>query len=296
MSSMRVNPNALLRFGSPNIPAELRITLPVGIAGAISVKNEVSFTNLHDECHMKLSVRTVGGSKGTPGKPGQSVTHCEVCNVDLDGDEHVVKGVEYAKGQYVVFTKEEAEAADPPRSPLIDLTKFVLRGDLSPLLVDKNYYLVQNAVMNGAYGLLYQALVETKAIGIGAHTLWGKEYPCAVYPNQDFPGRSVLMMAQLNCHEDLVTPDFTATIPGRPEAKQAKELVLSLMGELTPEDLESKSRNLRNEMVTARVANQDLPVTPEIAEPVATPDLMESLRTQIAAQSKPKPRAAKAKS
>jgi non-homologous end joining protein Ku len=42
----------------------------------------------------------------------------------------VVKGYEYGRGQFVTFTPEELKALDVESSKVIDLEKFVPRGDL----------------------------------------------------------------------------------------------------------------------------------------------------------------------
>ena len=53
----------------------------------------------------------------------------------------VVKGYEYGRGQFVTFTPEELKALDVESSKVIDLEKFVPRGDLDPVYLDTPYYL-----------------------------------------------------------------------------------------------------------------------------------------------------------
>ena len=55
--------------------------------------------------------------------------------------EEVVKGYEYQRGQFVTFTAEELRALDVESSRVIDLEKFVQRGDLDPVYFDSPYYL-----------------------------------------------------------------------------------------------------------------------------------------------------------
>jgi DNA end-binding protein Ku len=50
--------------------------------------------------------------------------------------EEVVKGYEYQRGQFVTFTAEELKTLDVESSKVIDLEKFVQRGDLDPVYFD----------------------------------------------------------------------------------------------------------------------------------------------------------------
>jgi DNA end-binding protein Ku len=51
----------------------------------------------------------------------------------------VVKGYEY-RGQFVTFTAEELKALDVESSKVIDLEKFVPRGEIDPVYFDSPYY------------------------------------------------------------------------------------------------------------------------------------------------------------
>jgi hypothetical protein len=53
----------------------------------------------------------------------------------------VVKGYEYARGEFVTFTAEELKALDVESSKIIDLEKFVPGGGIDPVYFDSSYYL-----------------------------------------------------------------------------------------------------------------------------------------------------------
>ena len=55
--------------------------------------------------------------------------------------EEVVKGYEYQRGEFVTFTPEELKALDVESSEVIDLEKFVLRGEIDPVYFNSPYYL-----------------------------------------------------------------------------------------------------------------------------------------------------------
>jgi non-homologous end joining protein Ku len=55
--------------------------------------------------------------------------------------EEVVKGYEYQRGQFVTFTPDELKALDVESSEIIDLEKFVPRGEIDPVYFNSPYYL-----------------------------------------------------------------------------------------------------------------------------------------------------------
>jgi Ku70/Ku80 beta-barrel domain len=55
-------------------------------------------------------------------------------------EREVVKGYEYARGEFVTFTAEELKALDVESSKVIDGEKFVPPDDIDPVYFDSSYY------------------------------------------------------------------------------------------------------------------------------------------------------------
>jgi non-homologous end joining protein Ku len=68
----------------------------------------------------------------------------------------------YQRGQFVTFTAEELKALGGESSKVIDLEKFVPRGDLDPVYFNSAYYLYPPIAVIGA------AMAEVGVIGLGA--------------------------------------------------------------------------------------------------------------------------------
>jgi len=66
--------------------------------------------------------------------------HDPATGEEIDKRE-VVKGYEYARGEFVTFTAEELKALDVESSKVIDLEKFVPRNEIDPVYFDSSYYL-----------------------------------------------------------------------------------------------------------------------------------------------------------
>lgn len=279
---MKATVNATLSFGL--------VTVPVGVASAVTSTNEPSFKTLHQFCKNPIKIKTVGNevkkAKSAPATSAASPSKlfCEVCNVEVEA-ESTAKGYEYAKGDFVLFTEEELASVAPERSPTIKLNKFVKATELHPSLIEKLYFLIPNQHVGEGYGLLYQALAELKSVGIGMQSLWGKEHPCAIIPNQQYATGGVLTLATLRLQEDLLAPDFAAPIPNRESKKIAKEVVTSHMGTLDPAtDLVSGARSRLHSMISAKIEGRDLSVEAAEADAEVTglADLQEMLRRSVA--------------
>jgi DNA end-binding protein Ku len=258
---MRASKKATLRYGSPGLAPEERDTIQVGLAGAVSSK-ATKFRNLHSACRTPISEQK----------------RCAECDEVLTEPDGLLKGFEITKDEFVVFTEDELKDAIPERDPFIDITKFVPRGELSGLMIDKEYFLIPDKIAPGRYGVLFQSMSGLKVTGLGKQTLWGKEHPCAVYPNQTFESGGVLMMAILHPHEDLVEPDFASPTPTREGVRDGRTKIEALLGHLEPEDLEVESRTQINALIASRLEHPA--VTP-------APDLVAQLKETVKRQRKP---------
>jgi non-homologous end joining protein Ku len=82
--------------------------------------------------------------------------------------EEVVKGYEYQRGQFVTFTPDELKALDLESSKVIDLERFVPRGDVDPVYFNIPYYLYPDGQMAvEAIRVIGAAMVEAGVVGSG---------------------------------------------------------------------------------------------------------------------------------
>jgi non-homologous end joining protein Ku len=95
----------------------------------------------------------------------------------------VVKGYEYGRGQFVTLTPEELKALDVESSKVIDLEKFVPRGDLDPVYFDSSYYLYPDGpIAVETLRVIAAAMAEVEVIGLGRLTLSRRERMVVVEP------------------------------------------------------------------------------------------------------------------
>src|SRR5262249_2824177 len=95
----------------------------------------------------------------------------------------IVKGYEYDRGQFVTFTAEELKALDVESSKVVDLERFVPRGDIDAVYFDSPYYLYPDGpIAVEALQVIGAAMTEAGVAGIGRQTLSRRERMVMVEP------------------------------------------------------------------------------------------------------------------
>jgi DNA end-binding protein Ku len=145
----------------------------------------------------------------------------------------LVKGYEYARGRFVVLTKDDFKAAALERTRRIDIMDFVELDAIDDRYFDTPYYLVPSKGGEQAYALLREALRETGRIGIATFMLRETQHLVAIEPIENAIVLSLMRFA------DELTSSKTLALPeGAPfrkaELDMAKALVNTLAADWSP--------------------------------------------------------------
>lgn len=97
----------------------------------------------------------------------------------------MVKGYEFAKDQYVMFTPEELKALEDTTTHSIDIAQFVPLESVDPVYFDGTYYLAPDKGGAKPYTLLATALRKTGEAAIGRWVSRGKEHIVVIRPMGD---------------------------------------------------------------------------------------------------------------
>jgi DNA end-binding protein Ku len=269
---MRTIWNGSINFGLVNIP--------IGLAVA-QQRKDTAFRTLHREC-------------GTPIKQKR---YCPVHERDVEADE-LVKGWEFAKGQFVLVEESDLEAVALQRSQSVDIVRFVPVDEVDPIYFDRAYYLAPAGpeAQRRPYVLLLRAMQDAGMAAVGKFVLWGKENLCLIRPL----GES-LVLETLYFAEDIrpraeIDEAVEETDVKDPELAMARQLVESLVGDFDPEEYKNEYRNELRAMLEAKLAGQEI-TRPEPAPEAPVIDLMDALKQSVAQAQKDKgePAAAKPK-
>jgi len=148
--------------------------------------------------------------------------------------EDLVKGYEYAKGQFVVLTKEDFKTAALEKTKTVDILDFVDPGDVDERYFETPYYLLPGKGAERAYVLLRDALRETGKMGVAKMILRDTQHLCAVEAIED---ALVLTMMRFSDElADLAEFNFPHKEDVRPaELKMAQQLIGNLTSKWDPD-------------------------------------------------------------
>ena len=204
----------------------------------------------------------------------------------------VVKGYEVAKDRYVTVDREELEELAPERTRAIDVEQFVDASAVDPIYFDVSYYAVPDRDYERAYGLLVDAMRETKKIAIAWFVLRRKRYLAALRPQ----GRLMVLTTLFHADEILPTADLEPSKPAdlrKNEREMASLLINTLSGPFEPERYPDQYRQRISALIEGRAASAR-PAGAEVPAGTGVQDLMSALRASVeqarlAAKSRAKP-------
>jgi len=246
---------ATISFGLVSIPTKLYTTN--------ESSGDISFNMLHDADGARLKQQYI----------------CTKCNEVVDR-EHTVKGYEYAKGQYVVFSADELKALDAVATQAIALEEFVPASAVDPLWFEKGYYLGPDKGGERAYKLLADAMVDTVLVGIASYSARGKQYIVLLRPFEQG-----LIMHQLR-YRDEVKEWSEVPLPDLPDLKPAelglaKQIIQQIQSAtFSPDKYKDEVQERMKELIDKKVAGQEITIAPE-APAGKVIDLMEALKASL---------------
>jgi DNA end-binding protein Ku len=182
------------------------VAIPVKQYTATQSAGRISFNMLHSKCGSRLRQQYV----------------CVKEDVVVERDE-MVKGYEFAKDQYVMFSPEELKALEETATQSIDITEFVPVESIDPIYFERTYYLAPDKGGAKPYALLTKALQDAKRVAVGHWAARGQSHIVALRPVD-----GVLVMQQLLFATE-VKPPTEVEVPKmdvrEPELKLAKQLI-----------------------------------------------------------------------
>jgi DNA end-binding protein Ku len=195
--------------------------------------------------------------------------------------EDLVKGFEYAKGHFVVLTKEDFQAAAVEKTRTVDIIDFVKAEEIDDRFFETPYYLVPAKGGERAYALLREAIRESGRIGIAKFILRDAQHLAGVEVIKDAIVLSVMRFA------DELVDVGQFDLPSdsgirKPELDMAKALVNSLASEWDPAKYTDEYRENLLRIIKGKVKGKKVDLEP-VTEPrqAEVVDLMERLRRSL---------------
>ena len=238
------------------------ITIPVGLYTATEDR-DVSFHLLSGKDKSRIEYKRVSSKTGR----------------EVDWDD-IVRGYEYEKGKYVVFTQEELEQIAPESARVIDVVQFVDASEVDPIFFEKTYFVAPTQVATKAYALLLEALSESERVAVAKVAIREKERLCILRVRDD-----LLVLETMKWPDEIRQPDFEQ-LEKKPrvssqELKMARQLIDQLSGEFDPTVFEDSYRHRVEDAIEAKIEGNEISVAPAEAPSEKVVDLLEALKASV---------------
>jgi DNA end-binding protein Ku len=244
------------------------VAIPVKLYSATISSERISFNLLRQKDGSRVKQQYVAVNDGKPVERSE-----------------MVKGYEFAKDQYVMFSPEELKALEDTTTHAIDISQFVPLDSVDPLYFDGTYYLAPDKGGAKPYTLLTTALRKAQQCAVGRWISRGKEHIVIIRALEDG-----LAMHQLHFKaevRELKDLGVEAAPVSEPELKLARQLIDQLGAKrFDPNEYVDEHRARVEAAIQRKVDGKEV----SLAEgPVSTKggnviDLMEALRASIDAR------------
>jgi DNA end-binding protein Ku len=240
------------------------VSIPVKVFTATQSKS-VRFNMLDPRDKSRVKQHYVSAATGEP--------------VDRDT---LVRGYEYSRGQYVVFTEDELGALESRSDQTIEIAEFLPIAKVDPIYFERTNLLGPDKGGHKAYRLLHEAMVETGRVAIGRYSTRGRQELVLVRPYQRGLALHGLYYAdEVRGFDEIELGEDVALKPG--EVALAKQLVEQLAREdFEPKRYEDEYRRALLEAIERKVAGEEVVAPPRAEAREQIVDLVEALKRSLA--------------
>jgi len=198
----------------------------------------------------------------------------------------MVKGYEFAKDQFVMFSSAELKSLEDATTHAIDIGQFVPLDSVDPVYFNGTYYLAPDKGGGKPYSLLAAALRKTGQCAVGQWVSRGKEHIVVIRPIGDgLAMHQLYFKADVRVMKDL---GIEATEVSDSELKLALQLIDHLAAKrFDPNEFHDEFKDRVAAAIQRKVSGKEV----SIAEPPVgkssgnVVDLMAALRASLGAKS-----------
>lgn len=198
--------------------------------------------------------------------------------------DELVKGYEFEKDRFVIFTKDELKALEEASSEWLTIDQFLPLAKIDPIYFESAYFLGPAKGGSKPYNLLLQSMRKAKKVAVGRWATRGKQYLVAIRPGDDG-----LILQQLH-YADEVRSQKELEIPAADVKQQELDLAQQLIDSISvdewqPEQFRDDVRARVEAQIEQKIAGREIvapqpPVT-GASSSAQVIDLMDALRASL---------------
>jgi DNA end-binding protein Ku len=243
------------------------ISLPVRLVSAARAET-VSFNQLHKSDNSRV----------------KQVLFCQAEDKPVPRSE-LVKGYEYEDGKYVVIADEDIKKITPKTAKVMEILEFVKGDEVDAVYLEASYYLHPEEAGEKAYTVLQRALKDTGRVGVAKITMHGREHVVILRPS-----RTGMTLHTMHYADEVRSIDefrTDTTIAKDIEVQIAAQLIDAMEAPFDPEKYKDNYRESLKKMIEAKIKGEEIVQAPEAEQMAPVIDIMQALKTSLAALKKP---------
>lgn len=194
------------------------------------------------------------------------------------------RGVEIAKGEYVLLDENEIKRLKPERGHTIEITQFINQDEIDPIYFDRVYYVVPTEGSIKPYKLLFDAMTHRKRIAVARFVMRERQYICAIRPVADgLALHTMHYVDEVHSPEDAMPSALSRAKSGAKELEIAQELVDSMTQKLDLSGFRDEYREQLEKLIERRKHGQKMVEVADLPDsaPPKTVNLMDALRRSL---------------
>ena len=238
------------------------VHIPVGLYTATQ-DNDVRFNQLCKEDFSRVRYKKV----------------CSGCGKEVRNSD-IVKGFEYADGEYVVVTDEEFESVKTEKDKSIRILHFTDLSAIPPIYYDKTYHLLPEKGSEKAFELLRTAMRREDKVAVAQAVLGNKDTLLCI-----LPGEEGLLLETLFFADEIkeLPKGYVKPALSEPELEMAEALIRSMDRPFAPSAYQDEYQARLRELIQRKIQGKQLKKPRETREDNII-DLMEALQASLAQQ------------
>ena len=253
------------------------VSIPIEVYAATKSGAAIAFNQIHEPTGKRINYEKVVAGVGP-----------------VDRDE-IVKGYEVSKGNYVILSDAEIEAAKVESRKTLDLVQFVDAHEIDVFYFEKPYYVVPaDDLAEEAFVVLREALRASGKVAIGQISVRGREQLVSLKPC----GRGIVLETMRYEDEVRAAQGYFRDIPDTKPDKALLDLATTLIDQRSakfdPGKFHDHYIEALHRIIDKKAKAKGKTILEDVAEPEAARgsnviDLMAALKKSVGGKGDPAP-------
>lgn len=192
----------------------------------------------------------------------------------------MLKGYEYEKGKFVLFTQQELKALEAGSRKTIDIVSFMPVDAIDPIYYDKAYFLAPDKAGSKPYTLLLRTMRDTGRCALARWAFRSKEYVAQIRASAG----GIVLQQLLYADEvrSMGNLRIEPSVIGDAELELAKRLIEQIsVDTYDPSEFVDEEKQRILAAVADKIAGKQMEAPPELPRGAKVIDLMAALRASL---------------